>query len=93
MYGNDTDNERVKILFQFVNEVGSFSYDNIKTFEKFSEYDWIPKENFKDLAYEVMKILNKSIGIYMAGILTDANQIKILGVKILKVLGVPPKIV
>lgn len=53
MYGNNTDNERAEIFFKFINEVASFSYSNIKTFEMFSKYDWLPKDTFKDLAYKV----------------------------------------
>lgn len=54
MYDNNTENERVEIFLKFVNEVASFSYDNVQTFEQFSEYDWLPKDKFKDLAYQVI---------------------------------------
>lgn len=47
------DNERAETFINFVNEVASFSYSNIKTFEMFSKYDWLPKDTFKDLAYKV----------------------------------------
>lgn len=52
-YDNTTDNDRFEIFFKFVNETVSFSYKNVKTFQNFSEYDWLPKDNFKNLAYQV----------------------------------------
>jgi len=54
VYDNNTENERVEIFLKFVNEVASFSYDNVQMFEQFSEYDWLPKDKFKDLAYQVI---------------------------------------
>lgn len=49
----DPDNERVETFFKYVNTVALFSYSNIKLLETFSDYDWLPKDNFKDLAYQV----------------------------------------
>jgi len=54
VYDNNTENERVEVFLKFVNEVASFSYDNVQMFEQFSEYDWLPKDKFKDLAYQVI---------------------------------------
>jgi len=54
VYDNNTENERVEIFSKFVNEVASFSYDNVQMFKQFSEYDWLPKDKFKDLAYQVI---------------------------------------
>jgi len=54
VYDNNTDNERAETFFKFVNEVASFSYENVQTFKQFSDYDWLPKINFKDLAYQVI---------------------------------------
>ncbi|XP_025197810.1 sodium channel protein Nach-like isoform X1 [Melanaphis sacchari] len=54
VYDNNTDNERAEIFFKFVNEVASFSYENIQMFKQFSKYNWLPKDKFKDLAYQVV---------------------------------------
>lgn len=57
IYDNNTDNERYEIFSKFVNEIASFSYNNIKTFENFTNYDWLPKDTpFKDLAYKVRRL-------------------------------------
>lgn len=54
VFDNNTDNERAEIFFKFINEVASFSYENVQTFKQFSEYNWLPKDKFKDLAYQVI---------------------------------------
>lgn len=56
MYDNNTDEERTKMLFNFVNEIASFSYNNINAFENLSNYNWLPQDKFKELAYKVGNI-------------------------------------
>uniref|UniRef100_A0A2S2QQS6 Sodium channel protein Nach n=1 Tax=Sipha flava TaxID=143950 RepID=A0A2S2QQS6_9HEMI len=50
----NTDNERVEIFYKYINAIASFSYSNIEQIKTFSDYDWLPKDNFKDLAYKVV---------------------------------------
>ncbi|VVC41222.1 Hypothetical protein CINCED_3A010987 [Cinara cedri] len=44
----------MEILFKYITEIASCSYDNLKKFENFSKYDWLPKYAFKDIAYKVV---------------------------------------
>lgn len=53
VYDNDTNNDRPELYFKFINDIASFSYDEIKTFDNFTQYDWLPRDNFRELAYKV----------------------------------------
>ncbi|XP_050536537.1 sodium channel protein Nach-like isoform X2 [Daktulosphaira vitifoliae] len=54
IYGNDTEEEILDKFTQFVTEVASFSYSNIKNFEVLAENKWLPREHLKDIAYKVV---------------------------------------
>lgn len=76
IFDNDTNNDRPELYFKFVNDIASFSYDEIKLFDNFTQYDWLPRDNFRDLAYKVNIRLLKTVSVRVIFIILTPKENK-----------------